>query len=221
MSRTRLRLLWPAIQCLFMLSAASDAIGAASLDQSFEPASFDAPYAIFGPVELAQTFTVGATGKLVTVDVFVSNLGFEPLLFDVRPTIGGIPQMDNQSALVSRSAFPPFNVEDDWYRFDFTDTPVSVSSGDVLAIVLRSPTTPSCMSLSWPGNWEGGYLGGKGVGRDVSVSQQWAGPGMSDLGDLGFRTFVVPEPSSYMLLCAGALALLAYAKCHKTPRSVD
>src|SRR5215813_15483633 len=67
------------------------------LDQSFEPPNTNLLLGMGPGNSGAQTFTVGITGTLARVDVFVERNGFADLHFDVRPTINGLPIEDDNS----------------------------------------------------------------------------------------------------------------------------
>src|SRR5262245_35920935 len=101
----------------------------------------------------AQTFTVGITGVLRAVDLFVGQFageGFGALLFDVRPRANGVPIENDQLALFS-AAVPPGDVASfPGGVLHISGLAVPVIAGDVLALVLRSPSsvpTPTSIPL--------------------------------------------------------------------------
>jgi hypothetical protein len=163
--------------------------------------------------DVAQTFTVGVTGQLTSLDLYItSNPGFpsSPLLFDIRPvSSSGAPLAANTSALISR-AIPAANIpgpDTAFFTVDLTSSNLSIVAGDVLAIVLRSELG----NYGFGGAPYNPYGGGAFFGRQVLASPGWTLDGFN--GDLGFRTFVepasaVPEPSSLALLsCVVPLVL--------------
>ncbi|MFC2019340.1 6-bladed beta-propeller [Chloroflexota bacterium] len=167
------------------------------LDQSYEPA---APNYASSRLDKAQVFTVGITGMLIRVDVDMNrDVGATAdLLLDVRPTTGGVPVEDDAAALVT-VRIPYSQVPDtrSFFVIDFAATPVPVTAGQVLAIVLRSdPDDGSMGSYSWTGKSNNEYPGGDHYFRHMPgwPRPQWyieAGP----VG-MGFRTYMAtpPEP---------------------------
>lgn len=181
------------------------------LDQSFTPPADASHYAVFddrtAPMygtwfqDLAQTFTVSTGGALCAVEVGIHGATFTgPLQFDIRNTFGGVPQEANTPVLVSRT-IPYANVvaaigdgpPGGYFRIDFSDSAIPVAPGQVLAIVLRSSSN---QGYGWLGsNYPDGYVGGRAFSRNDTLAT-W-----NDFsGDLGFRTYVVPESSSLTLL---------------------
>src|SRR5260221_244361 len=123
---------------------ASSALAAPILDQSFVPVfgeSGSSNTGVISTADQAQTFTVGATGVLSKVDVFISK-GSPPgknLLFDVRPTVGGVPvESDTMVLAVASVPGPSVPATPVFFEFDISSFNVPVTSGEVLAIVLRS-----------------------------------------------------------------------------------
>ena len=158
--------------------------------------------------DIAQSFIVGMTGILSRVEVYVNStfVGGE-LLFDIRPTTGGVPQYSNAAALLTRtipsSAVPQNDTA--FFSIDLTESALAVAAGESLAFVLRSS-----------GNWGFGgrtdnpYADGQFFSRRLQSSPVWtAVPSW----DLTFVTYVetptpnpVPEPSTLALLGLGAVS---------------
>lgn len=134
-------------------------------------------YNFLGPGTLAQTVTVGQTGKLTGVDLFLyeakeakTNVSIYRLDFTGKPAGQALA-----SATVSVST-------EDWYHVAFA-TPVSFNSGSGFAIVF--PVTAE----GWAFGSSGSYSGGQAL--EVS-SGSWANlKGDANL-DFAFRTWVVP-----------------------------
>jgi hypothetical protein len=142
----------------------------AQIDQQYVPATTNG-YGIVGAsqqVHAAQTFTVGTTGILSGIDVWVTrhdNVS-EPLLVDIRTTMAGVPvNADAGPDVLARRTLPaavvavsrPFDpppglshssrfidleaphlAPEALVHIDLSDSQVPVIQGQVLAIVLRS-----------------------------------------------------------------------------------
>jgi hypothetical protein len=168
-------------------------------------------------VDWAQTFTVGLTGSLVGVDLWVTRYEVVtlPLLFDIRRAQGGKPTEADSGANILASAALPANMipifpvlvspSTSFSHIDLTRSPVPVKAGDILAIVLRSddPGIDGGSAYSWHNSGADAYPGGGSFLRLFTV---FAGPGTFDQN---FRTYVdpVPEPSTWLLVL-GAVSLL-------------
>ena len=205
------------------IAAPTSAHAAPILDQAFVPPSdmhfqagiFGAPQP-FGRIDLAQTFTVGITGFLSQIDVFVLHSGASgpgPLLLDVRSTIGGVPSESDIAVLghasIQSDAMPigPPPLFHAFVSFDLSPFAIPVVAGDVLAIVLRSDSTSV---FSWGGIAGNPYGGGQNFNRRGPLGT-WEQPPSIVAGDFGFKTYVtpVPEPSSLALAGFGIVALVA------------
>lgn len=161
--------------------------------------------------DVAQTFTAGRTGVLTGVDIFINasvGLGFveSDLLFDIRPTVGGLPLAANASALfssqISKDSVP--NIETQFFFVDLASAHINVSVGEQLAIVLRSEGG----NYGFGGQPNSPYRGGGIYGRNVLSNPAWSGDFDPFNGDLAFRTYVedglqpVPERGTLWLLTA-------------------
>lgn len=203
---------------LLIAAVGSTALADPVLDQSNDPT----PTAAAGPgssnlVDWAQTFTVGVTGTLTSVEVRVFRTSgvTDPLLFDIRTTTGGAPtEADAGANILSSFSIAAAVVSLGSVLGDgvFVSIAVSVpvTAGDVLAIVLRSDAPGGSFApYFWDGTSAGSYGGGAAYLR--------FGAGMfgvsTFLSDLSFKTFVdsmrtgdqtVPEPSLLLLLATGA-----------------
>lgn len=158
------------------------------LDQSFDAPSF-LSFGFGGESHLAQTFTVGITGVLRRVDVEIRrDAGIPDLLFDIRPTIGGVP-VESDAAALANVVIPSASIPTDFtfVSVDLSSAQIAVSAGDVLAIVLRAPGAGGALNYSWQGSAVSGYGAGADFFR-VAPSPTWNGL----FGDLGFQTFVAP-----------------------------
>jgi hypothetical protein len=167
----------------------------------------------FENIKQAQTFTVGITGTLVQLDIYLDNgtLVNAPVL-DIRRLAGAQPSdsasdiLASQSILTSRPPSPAAFVS-----FTFN---VPVSAGEQLAFVVSQPNGPigdlrlldtvSATTDYYPrGNlWTSGNppIAGGGWYPNGNSSENF---------DVGFRTFVdpVPEPGTFTLLAAGLTAV--------------
>lgn len=169
--------------------------------------------------DIGQSFTVGVTGELVSLEL---QLGHEwagivdPLLVDVRPVDAeGVPLADDASFL-ALVAIPPSAVAQGagiptvWHTIVLPE-PISVVAGQVLAVVLRSDDP----ARSWEPGFEFGYLwagqeeiydGGEGFFRISRPSGDAWNTGFPE--DFSLRTYVEPVPAPPLSLVLGA-ALLA------------
>ena len=208
---------------LFVNLACADVYGSPILDAAFEPGGT----AIFGGViegrfdgsfiDQAQTFVVGTTGFLTSVEVLVDRTqDAADLLVDIRLLSAGIPSAFDGGALLTASA-PFLTVPTripEWVAVTFL-TPLAVTTGDELALVLRTrPVFPSDQNYSWRGDTGDKYLNGHAFVRSSGDGALWTALcGFDDCtvaanrADFGFRTYVdplpVPEPSVAALLTIG------------------
>ncbi|MEM7232106.1 MAG: hypothetical protein AAF517_08030 [Planctomycetota bacterium] len=139
----------------------------------------------------AQTFTVGFSGTLARVDLFVEK-GSErdDLIFDIRPTDdAGVPMNNDELVLASRVISPEevAAAVDGVLKIELDDDAFDVEAGDVLAISLRTGTG----FFSWIGGGE--YdRGGRFFRRPPIGFPEWSDDGAGQ--DFGFRTYVSVGP---------------------------
>ncbi len=186
-------------------------LAATLLDQAFDNGS-GLGSGVAGGAQFAQTFTVGLTGHLASVDVMIALTTIDQnsdFVFDVRPTSGGIPQGDSSalaSITVSGSTVPTSN---SFVTMDLSSFDIPVHAGDLLAIVITPKTLQG--SIQWEGWFSSSlYSGGMALSRDVFGIDPNPAWGATTPTDFYFQTFVsVPEPSSLMLAAFGLVGLLA------------
>ncbi len=182
-------------------------------DQSYDPAIDATAFIGQGNIlDWSQTFTVGLTGTLTSVDVRIfkdSSSVTDALLFDIRTTSGGAPTEADMGANILASvsiAASSVSTTSSLFNVDLTGFGLSVTTGDVLAIALRSDD-PVSGAYRWQGTLASGYSDGSAFLR---VGGTWGNSG-NTRGDLNFRTFVeptgVPEPSVLFLLGSGLAGL--------------
>ena len=166
----------------------------------------------------AQTFTVGLTGQLTGVDVFIfrQSIATEDLIVDVRATAGGVP-IENNAAALATVVIPRLSVPTTvgFLHVDLTPFALGVTAGDVLAIVLRTASHGG-PEYGWDGQTTDPYPAGGHYFRNPSAGvPTWT---LTDPSfDVGFRTFVsiaaVPAVSEWGLAIM-ALVLLVGARVY-------
>ena len=169
------------------------------LDQEYNPDPVNAWYSN-SDLYRAQVFTVGLTGQMERIEALLHGTG--SATFDIWPTVGGsgVPvAIDIHSPLASGT----IHFDSDKPAFagvDITSANLNVTAGDVLALVQIGGSSTG--SGSWAGDTSSGYGGGSFYSTYSSdPSGAW---NLLDR-DIGFRTFVVPEPASLSLFTLGAL----------------
>ena len=162
----------------------------------------------------AQTFTPGITAQLESVDLYLSN--FEPDLPN-PPTYPSTISIVNVIVTVpSGSVLGEVYVEhfiNGFNRVDFLSESVFLTAGSLYGIVVSNddPEPYDNGSLSW-GLTEGGDVYTDGSlwlwKADVGWNQDYLLPYYDfSLMDAGFITYMVPEPSSMVLLGLAALCM--------------
>jgi len=163
--------------------------------------------------EAAQSFTVGVTGELVSLELLigVGRSGIvDPLIVDLRPVdSSGVPLASDASAIVSftidaSSLTVSPGIPSVWHAVDLPSA-VPVVAGQQLAVVLR--TDDPFQDVRDPGFtfgylWTGQdflYSDGDGFNRfRTEFNDGWI---VGNPEDRGLRTFVaVPEPTMALLL---------------------
>ena len=170
---------------------------------------FDADYGFS-----AQTFTVGISGTLAHVEVYVSDQGdinvHGDLQIAIWNTVSGVPNAPLATTTISEDAFPGFS-QKMWVNADFGSAALMVSSGDQLAIVLSSLGDKN---YSFYGTLDSPfYVGGSAFQFSGGTwNQDFFDRHYSEL----FKTYVIiPELASSTLFVAGGMGLLIWARRRK------
>ena len=127
-----------------------------------------------GHTDLAQTFTVGITGQLVSIQIIAANGG--PLMLDLLQTSGGLPTSTVLASAVAGSSGSPA-----WTTFDFSSSNITVMMGELLAFQpIATGSNGQVVGLELTGTGDGSipvapdpYLGG------AMFYRQFPCPGMS------------------------------------------
>ena len=192
------------------------------LDQSFDPQPNPTLSASANSaVDAAQTFTVGVTGTLSSIDLFLARYSSTPVgnfTIELLSTTNGTPN-EGSSAILFQESFPETSLTttDAFFGVDVSAAGIHVAIGDVYAIALFYNGIPG---IEWRGDASGYfkplYTHGDGFARLHSGSNTWQSFTSSQgfTGDYGFMTYVnsassasVPEPSTLALLSLGAIGL--------------
>jgi hypothetical protein len=123
--------------------------------------------------DVYQTFTVGITGTLTGVQVYMNGDGSATATVAIQSTTGGNPSLTD---IVSTASVVP--AADGLVDFTFS-TGVSVTSGDVLAIRINTGAS----TAAW-GSSSDAYVGGQAM---------WLNGGwqaVPNMADFRFQTFV-------------------------------
>ncbi|MBW2271010.1 MAG: PEP-CTERM sorting domain-containing protein [Deltaproteobacteria bacterium] len=163
--------------------------------------------------EYAQVFTVGIAGDLTNFDIFLDQgAPAVDVLWDIRPTVLGVPVADNASTLASGtilgSSLDPLG---SFYSV-LLASPFAVTVGDVLALSFHaSPEVTTTFVNEIRGTATNPYPGGA-IYRRGTATGPWSLQSGGSL-DAGFRTYVqvVPEPATSSLVGLGLLCM-AFAR---------
>jgi hypothetical protein len=183
------------------------------VDQMVTPNSGDHA-TVSGDIVQAQTFTVGTTGTLASLDLYISwtqTITDVPgsLLVDIRPTTNGVPVLDSAAAFTSFSFRPsgaPTSPPGRLFTVDLSGAGLNVYAGELLAFALRSPE-----SLFLRAEYQFGAASTNPYSRGALFT---AAPslGLPEMTkdprfDLAFTTYVspapVPEPATLTLVGIG------------------
>ena len=197
-----------------LLATTSPVLARGPIDQHLEPASSStaaryAPHAFWpgdwiSGAALAQTFTVGRTGRLDGIAILIAGESYaETLIVEIRRGEPGGPALAHLE--VPAASIPG---KGGWVAVDIIPPP-SVRADEVLAIVLPelAPTTPGSVArqptIRWTSTvggaadeyaegagWNGERFHALGSSSDPPV--RW----MEHASDLMFRTFVTPVPDT-------------------------
>ena len=214
------------------------AVAQTIVDQEFSAWDNVSYYLDYPGDYMAQTFTVGHSGRLKEVGIRVGLGGYSnyrPPIDDLHVRLvqtdgAGAPAIDQVLAFRSYrwQEVPDFQT-DNYLKFDLSHSNVYVSAGEVLAIALSSNQT----AYSGPGNtrlanhynydWHTSF-GSPHPGGDFYLyspkllgsavhkwEDRWIGPPpySSPYRDMGFRVFVaVPEPTTLAAVTIGLTSLL-------------
>ncbi|MEM0925533.1 MAG: PEP-CTERM sorting domain-containing protein [Planctomycetota bacterium] len=152
----------------------------------------------------SQTFTVGVTGILDSIDLQVGNSNpVGDLFLELLETSGGVPTPSSLgSVTVDASTFVPGAPAITYVNVPVSHLGIAVETGDVLAIEL---STDDSNGYVWRYDLDG-YAGGRNYFRIGDTH----GTTIGSL-DYGFQTFVtaIPEPGALvpLLTLVGMLTL--------------
>jgi hypothetical protein len=148
------------------------AIVAGTLDQHNDPTA-GLGHFVSAPFNLAQTFTVGESGLLSGVDLYLSLFGGGSLTASIEATASSLP---TGSALASGSG--AVSATAGWVHFALS-TPLGVVKDSVYAIVIN-PTAG--------GDWYGSATDTYPGGQAFEAGSPWTA--VADPTDYAFRTYV-------------------------------
>jgi hypothetical protein len=239
MSAVRSRAFRPVfLQTLVALAsfgAGATASGQLLVDQE---SPFELGFTQFSERPAAQTFTVGMSGDLESIEVFVAQLSTAGnLLISIHALEGDAPPLAPEvlplaTGSIPTAALPSSSAGGTGPAFVWIDldAPLPVDAGERLALVLQKDSggTTGAGQIVWAGN-PGRYAGGQAFRYEPGGLVLCTGGPPCDppfeppswktygsLGDFGFRTYV-PEPSLSLLLAIGCPALLGLRRPRLRP----
>jgi hypothetical protein len=164
-----------------------------AVDQAFEPGTPNAIVGVGNTGAWGQTFTVGATGTLSSIDLILASQGPEDVIrVDVRGA-NGTPHADDGvllgSRLIAASSLPAVPSQA-FVTIDFASQSIPCVAGQTLAVVLIRVSGSGNADVLWITENQSGedYAGGSGMQRVGGSGTSWA----AITGDFYFRTRVSP-----------------------------
>lgn len=166
----------------------------AVVDQEFDPTSVNNFSSCDTGYCPAQTFTVGITGTLTGFDLYIRRIAMAgSVTVDLRATNAGVPLTDDANfyeAFTFDASVLPASTQ--FVHFELT-APIQVIAGEVLAITIRDTVYGSGQLVGWDGTAiPGPYAGGAQFGRAGAYTEPYVAE-FTGNGDLGFRTYVIPD----------------------------
>lgn len=184
---------------LFVPGQASAQAEALVLDQSTLISGDEISIAAgIGLAEVAQTFTVGTSGILSSLQLWIrtyEDVDDADLIIEVHPMISGTPPENLARPLAAvvfhSSAVPVSATSNELTGVDLRRFKIAVHEGDELAVVLRTREEPEHgLGFSWDGTFHD-YPGGRGFFR-LRGDAEWQtdDDAVGRHADLGMKTFV-------------------------------
>ncbi len=196
---------------LFSLLLIVGASQATILDQSQEPLG-SGGLVVSPDWSVAQTFTAGLTGQLEQVDIYLANAfgtDLYPTTVSIVNTINGVPSGPVLGTIYADNLVEGFN------SINFLSKSISLTANTQYGIVLYNEdteryvgTSTQWRSISTDVYAEGAlwiYYEGQWV-QEVTPPGDWPVETFYDK-DAAFRTWMVPEPATFLLLSLGAVIL--------------
>ena len=218
LSRFNSRSLWKrlvVITVVFEISSTCEcayalAPGEAVVRDQFHPGNNSGLATVRSDAQVAQTFSVGISGRLERVEVYVNDNGnSSDLLWDIRSTTGGVPNAANGSTLASGSVLGsaiPIFPELPPTLLELGSFNINVHAGDVLAITLRTATTSGL-------SWRVDGLVSPSVYRRSNSTSAWSLDTFWGTQVMGYATYVsIPEPSTAALLLINCVLGLGFRR---------
>ena len=158
----------------------------ATVDQYYAPQSHTCFRILLDEFDHAMTFSVGRPGTLTRVDLLLtrgSGSGQDDVVFELRPTVAGVPDPDDAHVLATASlSSAEFPVDPGFVAVDLSAFGISVLPGEIYALVLRTATGTGV------GSWPGVALGyDLGEGFQRAAAESTFEPGLCDVA---FRSHV-------------------------------
>ena len=160
----------------------------------------------------AQTFTAGMSGQLERIDVYITNEWTLPNPPDYPTTVSIVNVVDSEPSGLVLGAVYVEHPTDGFNSINFLAESIFLTAGTMYGIVISNddPDPFDYPSAHWGIAESDVYSGGSlwNWKSDVGWNQDYLLPDYDfSKMDAAFRTYMVPEPGSIMLLGFGVLAL--------------
>ncbi|MHC4641553.1 MAG: PEP-CTERM sorting domain-containing protein [Planctomycetota bacterium] len=178
----------------------------------------DGTLGVQGAGRIAQTFTAGISGQLELLEFGILILDFDqydPVYIQIRETKNGVPKdeiLAEKLFQLTDQEIPGASQYHFWAFGDFRDESIELTVDQQYALVVytTSYTRPTWFS----GNYDHPYDGGQ-VWGFYSSTNQWKpyiDPFTHEGVDMCFRTTIVPEPTTAVLMISGLAFLIRKRK---------